>query len=163
MWTCLLNHFTNWFTRAHLFPRNLQNAYSFWFFSTFLKLNLEPKMVNVFHFMLPAEHFHSSWFCPHTCTDWKCGGTVRAIKPETTRDFLLNSSSPQYCLTPNADSVDLEPMFCDSQGKIDGASAQKSMQTLCHSNARKPWGGRCGAPALRLLLGQKCHQSCLSE
>lgn len=61
-----------------------------------------------------------------------------AIKPETTRDFLLNSRSPQYYLTPNADSVDLESMFCDSHGKINGASAQKSMQTLCHSNARKP-------------------------
>lgn len=96
-----------------------------------------------FRFMLPAVHFHSSWFCPHTCTEWECGGTVRAIKPETTRDFLLNSGSPQYCLTPSAYSADLESVFCDSHGKIDGASAQKSMQILCHSNARKPWGGSC--------------------
>lgn len=50
---------------------------------------------------------------------------MHKIKPETIRDFLLNFRSPQYRLTADVYSVDLESVFCDSHGKIDGVSCRR--------------------------------------
>lgn len=88
---------------------------------------------------------------------------MHKIKPETIRDFLSNSRSLQYCLPANMYSADLELGLVIYMERSMGCLAEKNIQTLFHSKARKPRGGRCEPPAFRLLFGHKCHQSCLNE